>query len=200
MFLTLNTQYVHKMTFDTLFLNMEGSLPLFPVIVAIISFVMLCALLVFYYVAYRRSADYVNYFRTVVLPSVDQSHVYREFIELSTDICIRYDRMGVCTYANPAMVEMTGVWLSKMTGKRSIDFTMLDDPAFFNREVTKVIGGGEGREFDTGFIDKSGRINLMHIRLVPEITVTGNFNGVIAIGREVVSMREIEWRMAKRSA
>lgn len=175
------------MVLDNMVAHTGRELFTFPVIVSIFSFVTLCVLVVHYFVAYRRTVEYVDYYRKVIMPAVDMVHVYQEFVELTTDICIRYDRMGVCTYVNPAMVEMSGVRFSKMAGKRSDEFTMLDDAAAFNETVCKVIGSGESREFEAGIISKSGRINVIHVRLVPERTVTGSLNGVIAIGESLLS-------------
>jgi PAS domain S-box-containing protein len=123
--------------------------------------------------------------------SIQRESELRSVMESSPDTIIRYDREGRIAYANSKLLRMFGTPTSSIIGKLPHEvwpdrhFTEVDK-AIFRVLETKV----ETRVEVQRVINDA--LQVLEIRLAPELNTLGEIIGVIAFGRNITALRLIE--------
>lgn len=110
---------------------------------------------------------------------------YRELIENSPDVVLRFDRQLRCLYANPALVEQFGLRPAEFVGRgpAELDRDLGTDP-FWQAAVLRVFetGAGDAITLTRGVGDQQ---RFFNVRLVPERGPGGAVESVLAVSRDV---------------
>lgn len=128
----------------------------------------------------------------------DRERGFRAMIECAPDNVARYDRDLRILNVNPALEKTLGQPVSALIGRRT-DELYPDSPIIseYYQVLEQVLNTGQVAEYlmisgQDGF----GRPLYDSIRIAPEIAEDGSVQGVIAIGRDLSSTRNLEMQVA----
>ncbi|CAB3785829.1 bifunctional diguanylate cyclase/phosphodiesterase [Paraburkholderia fynbosensis] len=139
--------------------------------------------------------------RTAELVAKEQES--RTLIENSPDTITRYDRELRRTYANPAFCVSAGRSLRESLGKRPSEIPGGANALVYEKKISETITTGKSRQFELRWLSKDGQEQCSHIRLTPEIDVSGQVNSVLAVGRDLSDRMAFEatiWKQANYDA
>ncbi|RQD86501.1 PAS domain S-box protein, partial [Methanosalsum natronophilum] len=117
---------------------------------------------------------------------------FRALAENSPDMVVRFDKDLRHLYVNPALEKEVGIPRQEFIGRTNEDF---DIPAkhlmFRNRTLKEVFNSGQEKEVYFNYT-LSSRQKHYHARVVPEFASDGTVETVLAITRDITSIKEME--------
>lgn len=120
----------------------------------------------------------------------------REFSSLAEnlpDIVSRFDRELRWIYVNPEIERSTGMTMESLLGRTHLE---LDVPEkvkeVWINALRRVFFTGEPEVFEFEFTTKSGVVKYYHTRAVPECDASGKVETVLAIARDISSLKGAE--------
>lgn len=124
------------------------------------------------------------------IPNNDGNDLFRSYVELASDVCLRFDRNGLLTYANPAAVEWCGSGIAELYGKDSSCLPMFSIAEHFKVMIDCVLGNEAEENLELVFFDSTKCPGVRSMRFFPERDTDGSVTGVIVIGKHVAKSRD----------
>ena len=130
---------------------------------------------------------------------VTREREFRTLAEHSPDPIYRYDRDCRRLYVNPVVGRIIGKPVEELIGTTPADGAILVSEQ--NRKVMQavhhVFDSGETDHIDLNFIDRDGQNRDYQMLLVPEHDAGGQVVTVLAMARDVTTIRDAERRMSR---
>lgn len=123
---------------------------------------------------------------------LQQEQQFRTLVENSPDLMARFDTDMRCLYANPLVLELIGCSEEQARGWRLTDTIPFDEMGMrLFRLVSNTLARGEKSEaeLEARFSDRS---MVLHVRCVPEYDLKGEVVTILAVGRDISRLREVE--------
>ncbi|WP_338562031.1 PAS domain S-box protein [Erwinia sp. E_sp_B01_3] len=123
---------------------------------------------------------------------LQQEQQFRSLVENSPDLIARFDIQMRCQYANPLVLELIGCSEEQAQGWCLTDTIPFDDVGMrLFRLVSNTLASGEKSEaeLEARFGD---RTMVLHVRCVPEYDLRGEVVSILAVGRDITRLREVE--------
>lgn len=139
--------------------------------------------------------------RTAALAAKEQES--RTLIENSPDSIARYDQECRRIYANPAFCAMTGCSREQLLGTRPSENPGGSDAEIYESKIREVLATGKNTQLELKWPGKDGQDICSHIRLTPEIGLSGKVSTVLAVGRDIsdrVAFEATIWQQANFDA
>lgn len=121
-------------------------------------------------------------------------------LENSPDAIARYDRECRCLYVNPAFCSVIGKTPAMLLGKRPTAQIPAGNLQSFEAAALSVLDDGQGRELELVWPALDCRTTISHFRLTAEFAANGQLAGILAIGRDISSLKESERRLQRAEA
>ena len=125
-----------------------------------------------------------------------ESKYQREYLatllEHSTTVIIAVDAQRRLRLANRTFLELSGLNLSDLLGQ---DFLILLPEVQHERALNAFVNATRGSataEVELHIERPSGRVARLGLNVAPVLSAEGEFDGAIAIGRDLTTMRELE--------
>ncbi len=121
---------------------------------------------------------------------------FRALVENSPDIVVRYDRQCRRVYVNPATQKTFNIPAVALLGRAPDDISVIAAARVqsFHDKIRAVLETGQAEEIDLSWEVPGDRF-FYHIRFVPEYDREGRVATVLAIGRDVRTLKETEGRL-----
>lgn len=117
-----------------------------------------------------------------------REHEFRALVENSPDTVTRFDRDCRRVYANPSMVEESGLPLLELLGKTPEEFPGGEQAASYQERIRQVLDSGQPGNFELHWLTGDGDEVCSHIRLTPEFGTDGHVAQVLAVGRDITEI------------
>ncbi|MFA7382046.1 MAG: EAL domain-containing protein [Desulfurivibrionaceae bacterium] len=117
---------------------------------------------------------------------------FRTLAENSPDTISRYNHECIRTYANQTFARLAGVHPKEIIGKRPSDYNPGPAALAYEAKIRQVFVSGEDCEWEYRWHDCKGSMIISHIRIVPERDETGRIVSVLAVGRDISHLRQIQ--------
>jgi PAS domain S-box-containing protein len=114
---------------------------------------------------------------------------FRAVVEHSPDYIARYDLTFRRVYANPALRSLTKL---DVVGKTPVQLGAFVDPQRYMSRLRSVVATREEVTEEMLLRDANGRIRWGHIRIVPELSPSGQVASVLAISRDIDNLKRSE--------
>lgn len=124
----------------------------------------------------------------------------RTLVENSPDGIGRYDRDCRRVYANSTFVRLTGLPLEEILGKRPTDLQDTDSARKYEAAVHAAFATRASQEFEYSWPVVGNRTITSHVRLVPELDGYGEVVSVLAVGRDITALKEVQARLQEAEA
>lgn len=125
---------------------------------------------------------------------------FRTLAENSPDMIVRFARGCRRSYVNPAFARMTGQATNDLIGKTPFDYKPSHDAMLYEQAVAAVFENGERRDLEYIIPSQEGQMRICDIRLTPEFDPTGRVESVLAIGRDISTLKEAQQRLEQAEA
>ncbi|MDD2767797.1 MAG: EAL domain-containing protein [Methylococcus sp.] len=113
---------------------------------------------------------------------------FRSLVEHSPDTVARYDGQCRRIYANPRLVEESGVPVSEMLDKTPAEFPGGKSACAYQDKIREVLETGRQEDFELTWKTARGEDIVSHIRLTPERDADGEIRQVLAVGRDITEI------------
>ncbi len=123
---------------------------------------------------------------------LQQEQQFRSLVENSPDLIARFDTQMHCQYANPPVLKLIGCSEEQARGWRLTDSIPFDEVGMrLFRLVSSTLASGEKSEseLEARFGE---RAMVLHVRCVPEYNLLGEVVSILAVGRDISRLREVE--------
>lgn len=132
---------------------------------------------------------------------VDEKLIKREYDPLSLlenlpDNISRYNREGLCIFANQAFGSMVDGGVEALLGKRPTEVPGGANAAAYEERIAEVFATGDSAEFELRWPCLDGREICSHVRLIAERDSFGDVAAVLAVGRDITDIRQKIHQMA----
>ncbi len=114
---------------------------------------------------------------------------FRAVVEHSPDYIARYDLDFRRVYANPALRALTK---TDVLGKTPTELSAFVDPAHYVSRLRSVVATRQEVTEQVRLRDANGRIRWGDIRIVPELSTSGEVTSVLAISRDIDDLKRSE--------
>jgi PAS domain S-box-containing protein len=115
-------------------------------------------------------------------------NLYKTLVENTPDIVTKWDENLCLSYGNAAFVNKTGLPLNAAIGKNHDEIWPQTNLKPLVEKTKKVIANGKVQTISLTFNTNHGEL-FYDIKLTPEFTLNGKVKNVIAIGRDITSIR-----------
>jgi len=122
----------------------------------------------------------------------EQGQAIRAVVENSPDMIARYDTECRRIYVNPAMQAQFGLPVEEILGKTPTAFSPLSDAQAYMQMIRGVFESVQKVETEFSFYTPQGATRWGHIRMVPEFGADGEVVSVLAIARDITSLKDAE--------
>jgi PAS domain S-box-containing protein len=126
----------------------------------------------------------------------DIRRLEREFHSLAEnlpDIVCRVDRSLRHVYANPEIEKATGITRESVLGKTHVELGLPDREAeIWTNALRQVFSTGEPVMFEFDLTTVGGVVRYYHTRAVPECDASGSVESVLAIARDISTLKGAE--------
>lgn len=130
---------------------------------------------------------------------ISRNAQFRALTELSPDCIVRYDLEGRRLYANPSFVAAAGYPLAELLGKTPSETMSGPQMKAFEAKIRAVAEVGCMTVHELRWPDRDGTIRTSDVRMLPERDDTGKVVSVIAVGRDVTSLKTVEEELVRKS-
>ena len=118
---------------------------------------------------------------------------FRALAENSPDIIARHDRQGRHLYVNSAIETVTGLSPQAFIGKTNRELGMPEALCvYWDENFQQVFTTGQERTLEFSFPAADGTTRYFQNRVVPEFTLDGSVESVLAVGRDVTDFKQTE--------
>lgn len=127
---------------------------------------------------------------------VHRERAFRSLVENSPDAIARYNTESRCLYGNPAMKILTGLSDEGLFGKKPSEmppFAGNAGKAYLDL-VEHVITYGRPGTVELHW-ENNGLTACMQLRIAPEFDTRGHIISVLAIGRDILALKQAEQRL-----
>lgn len=122
---------------------------------------------------------------------------FRALVERSSDTIARFDRNCRRTYVNAALARYAGLPASELLGSKPSDYTALPQAVEFELRIAEVFERGREEVYEYVWPAAGGAMITTHVHLIPEFGDDGRVVSVLAIGRDISELKEVEGRLAE---
>ncbi|GAB4088016.1 sensor domain-containing protein [Hydrogenophaga soli] len=119
-------------------------------------------------------------------------HKYRSLVDSLPDNVVRYDAMGRTVYVNPNLERTLGGADKVMLGAHPRAYHQDGSYEDYAQLLDAVLASGRAGELEKTITLPDGRVEVHHIRMLPERDGAGGVQGVIAIGRDITQKKREE--------
>lgn len=124
---------------------------------------------------------------------------FRTIAEHTPDTIARYDRECIRTYANPAFATLAGKSVDELVGKKPTDYYCTPQSMQYEEAILRVFKTGTENEFEYTWPDASGNMLTSLIHIVPEKDPYGTVQTVLATGRNITRLKNIENQLLEQN-
>lgn len=123
---------------------------------------------------------------------LQQEKQFRTLVENSPDLMARFDVKMRCLYANPLVLSIIGCTAEQAQGWQLTDTIPFHDVGMkLFRLVSRTLASGESSETElNATFNQHNRV--LHVRCVPEYDLHGEVATILAVGRDITRLREVE--------
>lgn len=123
---------------------------------------------------------------------------FRSLVENSPDVIVRYDVKGRRIYCNSSYSGVSGVPGAELLGKTMAEYFPFpaDIASTYSDLVRQVIDSAQVGELELNWRQEDVPV-CFHIRVNPEFDATGRVTSVLAVGRNVSTLKQAEERLRK---
>lgn len=117
---------------------------------------------------------------------------FRAIAENIPDLIVRFDNNLRLQYANPAVINRTGLILESLLGKTSTEYGSEPDASeIWEKAAREVLSTGESRRIEQ-INNWQGVTMVFDALIVPEIDLYGKVSSVISIARDITDRKHSE--------
>lgn len=120
----------------------------------------------------------------------------REFRSLADnlpDIVSRFDRHLRYTYVNPVIESATGMSPAMLLGKTHVELGLpIAVAKIWDAKLRRVFTSAKLEVFEFGLPDVTGKVRQYQAKVVPEFDPSGNMAAVLAIARDITTIRQVK--------
>lgn len=121
---------------------------------------------------------------------------FRSLVENSPDAIARYDRDYRRLYVNPAFARQVGAEAARLVGVSPLeDVDDIGRVKAFEVNLRQVLATGVEYQGEIRWPTPTGGISHFQYRLVPERDARGEIVSVLAVGRDITPIRQIQQRL-----
>lgn len=113
---------------------------------------------------------------------------FRTLVENSVDKVARYGRDLRRLYVNPAFAALVKGGADALIGRTPTECPGGPNAAIYENKLAEVFAEGRGTEFESKWIDRTGREMCSLISLTPEFDAQGEVNSVLSVGRDITEL------------
>jgi len=124
---------------------------------------------------------------------------FRTIAEHTRDTIARYDAQCIRTYANGAFIRLAGKSAEELLGKKPTDYYCTPQSMRYEEALLRVFKSGREEEFEYTWPDATGSMLTSLIHIVPEKDVYGKVQTVLATGRSITKLKEIEAQLIEQN-
>ncbi len=117
---------------------------------------------------------------------------YRVLAEEASDLIMRYNKEGVCTFASTASLSILGYEPDDIEGKTALGFIHLDDQHIIRGIYEASLGGKVAQRVTYRAHHKEGRDVWLEASIRTIFDAEGKISEIIAVARDVTERWEIE--------
>ena len=128
---------------------------------------------------------------------VESEQKFRSLAESIPDNIIRHDLNKSIVYFNKNMINATDVDLSTEIGRGVSKKIMATSPPGYLEKLDRVIQFGTQEELEIQVRNQAGEMRMHNIRFVPERDGNGKIIGVIAVGRDITEIKQVQESLRK---
>jgi PAS domain S-box-containing protein len=127
---------------------------------------------------------------------VHRERAFRSLVENSPDAIARYNTDSRCVYGNPAMKSLTGLDDAGLFGKKPSEMPQLSGNAgkTYLALLEHVIANGRPGTVELQW-ENNGQAACMQLRIAPEFDARGRIISILAIGRDILTLKQAEQRL-----
>ncbi len=127
---------------------------------------------------------------------------YRSLIENLKDVVFETDATGLCTFLNPAWVEITGFSIEETLGKPLIDFIHPDDSQLNAERFQYAIERGHGYScnHEARFLRKQGGFCWLQVYAHPVLDDSAMVAGISGTLKDVTARHHMEEQLRQHQA
>lgn len=129
---------------------------------------------------------------------LNDKSAFRSLAEHTPDTIARYDRNCLWIYVNPALARLAGVPVATLLGKKPTHYSNHPELLAYEAKLLEVLRTGQASEHELTLLTADNKLNISHIRLVPERTSAGEVVSVLAVGRDITEQRQSKEALRKR--
>jgi len=113
---------------------------------------------------------------------------FRTLVENSVDKVARYGRDLRRLYVNPAFAALVKGGADALIGCTPTESPGGPNAAIYENKLAEVFAEGRGTEFESKWIDRTGREMCSLISLTPEFDAQGEVTSVLSVGRDITEL------------
>lgn len=117
---------------------------------------------------------------------------FHTLAESSADAILRYDADCRRVYVNSVFARMVGLPPAALLGQRPSEYSLAEDAGSYEGALRQVLAEGRPFEMECRWFSADGRPQFLQMRLTPEFDEGGRAVGVLAIGRDLTTLRQYE--------
>ncbi|GCE21496.1 PAS domain S-box protein [Dictyobacter kobayashii] len=127
-----------------------------------------------------------------------QRHAFQMLAENAPDIIVRFDPEFRYLYANPAMMQTTGLAVESLLGKTNREIGMPEDFCVsWEERLAEVLATGKVAQLEYELASSAGR-RFFQARLAPEFNTAGQVISILGISRDVTDIKTTESALRER--
>ena len=125
---------------------------------------------------------------------------FRELVENSPDLIIRYAPDGRRLYVNPAVILISGKSREALLLNTHLDSRQFvaDESDQLLECIRRVVESGQPIEIDAQFSGADGEMRYFHHRYAPEFGPYGDVTSVLSVGNDITERKRMEEILASR--
>ncbi len=129
---------------------------------------------------------------------VAHEQTFKALVENSPDFISRFDRQGLCVYANPALCKFYGN--ESPLGAEPVEYAVFkDDAEKFMDNLRAVLREGGEKNFLYKFADRKLTEYFVDTRIVAEYDKNGEVAGALSVSRDISQRIKLEESLRKQA-
>lgn len=125
----------------------------------------------------------------------EREHESRTLVENTPDTIARYNRDGVCIFANQALAHSIAGGLEAILGRTPTEVPGREQSTIYETKLHEVVATGSNADFELTWLDTNGRPVCSHIRLTAEFDASGSVATVLAVGRDITELNNFRQKI-----
>ncbi len=130
--------------------------------------------------------------------TVQREQQYRSVIVSIKEVIFQTDRLGICTFLNPAWIELTGFLLSETIGAPLLDFIHRDDRPLAAQAFTALIQGERlSYRFEARYLSQWDTIRWAEVHAWPLLETESLVLGISGTLNDITERKAAEERLQR---